>query len=205
DAGIVNFGADAGAEITVNSDMVIDHGGTWGSGDSLGVDFSLSGESAVEPAVDSAAEEMERLDSSDVTLGEVKDSIQETPDPGVSDVEPTVSEVPLDGQNDSCPAESESGEGWIEMPGHRWVKIDIEKAEHDIDKGPVEVEVKDAQGSLGESPQEDFSAERGVHTEELVDLSSSAGISDASKDDEPVYDLFELGAVEYVEETQSQR
>lgn len=88
---------------------------------------------------------------------------------GIAPEAPPQSAVPKKEAGPDASAGAYSSEkGWMEMPGHQWVKIDVEKDPREQDGERVNVEVTDAQ-----------------------------------KESEPVYDLFELGAVEYVEETKT--
>jgi hypothetical protein len=89
--------------------------------------------------------------------------------------------------------EAPTGDSWMEMPGHRWLKVDVEKDE----KEPVaDVEVREDR-SVSEQPL----GEREVVAEQ-VNVSEAADVEEREEDGEPIYDLFELGAVEYIEETQ---
>ncbi len=105
---------------------------------------------------------------------------------------------------------------------HKWFKIDIERGGGTVDAASEEVEVREADdiasgetetGEAGETAPErmeaaepeEFSieglerpaAERPVHEQPFEEEAEKAGMEDV----EPVYDLYDLGAVEYVEET----
>ena len=71
------------------------------------------------------------------------------------------------------------------MPGHRWLKIDVNKSELEEDR-PVDVTVE----SSSPTPE----PQRSAPPEDAED-----------GDPDPVYDLGELGAVEYSEEIGAER
>jgi len=97
------------------------------------------------------------------------------------------------------PEAPQSDGGWMEMPGHRWLKINVEKSEIGTEASAVSVKVEDsaepAAGRTGHGAPPVMKAANEMSA-------SEAGVAD---DGERVYDLLELGAVEYVEETQSRR
>lgn len=99
---------------------------------------------------------------------------------------------------------SKSGEpeepgSWMEMPGHRWLKIDVDQSE--AERGPDAVSVRI------DTPAE--SSARGREPErpaaEEATFGAPAEESASADDGETIYDLLELGAVEYAEETPAQR
>jgi len=159
-----------------------------------------------------------------------------------------------------------SGESWMEMPGHRWVKVDVESTGQQDQEGRVDVEVTgvspgqapaaadippmeepaaadippmeepqaaaqappvaDASGP-DEVPVQEYEIPVSPEFEESSPLATeapdagpqaaqqpqvqpaqqapgNAPAGDAEANGETVYDLFELGAVEYVEETKVQ-
>lgn len=108
-------------------------------------------------------------------------------------------------EGDFSRAENETSDPLMEMPGHKWLKIDVEKSVGESERGPVEVEVESADtvapGRLGEDPEP--AARSAVNGESLG--TPPAETESESSGQEPVYDLFELGAVEYVEETSLQK
>ncbi|MBN1884806.1 MAG: hypothetical protein JW876_04705 [Candidatus Krumholzibacteriota bacterium] len=79
------------------------------------------------------------------------------------------------------------GEGWMEMPGRERVRVDVEVDRDQAFDIPVD--------GIGGDPAEAAQNEPAV--EERSGTATDGG--------EPVHDLFELGAVEYTEETQTQR
>jgi hypothetical protein len=87
----------------------------------------------------------------------------------------------------------------MEMPGHRWLKIDVEKSKVEAEERPVEVTVRDS----SEPP----AGHAGLEEPAAPEAASVAPPSAArnAEDGEPVYDLLELGAVEYTEDTRTQR
>jgi hypothetical protein len=72
---------------------------------------------------------------------------------------------------------------WMEMPGRRWLKVDVEKSEAE-DSGAVDVKVEPP--APEPAPRRETGPEDGA-------------------DDDPVHDLAELGAVEYVQEIEVER
>ncbi len=113
-----------------------------------------------------------------------------------------------------------SGEDWMEMPGHRWVKIDVEEPSGiDSSAEPVSgggagendpmIIADELFGAAGDNG--DGALSGGFVAEVKENLMNMAGAGGGSgtmsgirggqqagdHDDEPVYDLFELGAVEY--------
>jgi hypothetical protein len=96
------------------------------------------------------------------------------------------------GQEQRPAAEERAGEptappaaegGWMEMPGHRWLKIDVEKNEPDDDRA---VDVKVESPAPNEAPRRAAEPEDGTESD-------------------PIHDLVALGAVEYVEEVEAER
>lgn len=72
--------------------------------------------------------------------------------------------------------------GWMEMPGHSWRPVTVESA---------------GDGAVDE-------AER-IPVDVRASGEATPAADAAEQDDDPVHDLTDLGAVEYVEETQTQR
>ena len=93
-------------------------------------------------------------------------------------------------------------ESWMEMPGHRWLKIDVEKTEAEEEPGKIEVTVKqpaEQRPPAAPVPEQELS---GV----VIEAADEPPLRAAeSRGDEAVHDLFDLGAVEYVEETPARR
>jgi hypothetical protein len=137
---------------------------------------------------------------------------------------PEVEELKVpDGQTDG----PQPGDDMMEMPGHRWVKIGAEDesvsqeahpatdiAADDSPEVVVEIQpiLEDAEKSVIEDSPEDMMERMTETIRGAVDMNQSQKaqkdtvMDDAETDDSegPVYDLFELGAVEYVEQTPSQ-
>jgi len=128
-----------------------------------------------------------------------------------------------DGQADG----PKPGDDMVEMPGHRWVKIGAEDesvseealpatdiAPDDSPEVVVEIQPisKDTEKSVIEDSPEDMMERMTETIRGAVDMNQSQKaqkdtvMDDAETDDsgDPVYDLFELGAVEYGEQTPSQ-
>ncbi len=195
---IVNFGAgsDSVRDTDGSQDLVIDHGGTWDGNEGTGLDFTpfeMSEKQAVEPSfegVESSVDERATLDGME---GVLEQQVSPEIPPG----------SPGDGQMGIRTGGPGSGESWMEMPGHRWVKIDVEKSEREGDVGAVEVEVREdvEAGIQAGTSGETLAAEEPVQQADTA-AAARAG-SEHGDDNEPVHDLFELGAVEYVEETQA--
>jgi len=104
--------------------------------------------------------------------------------------------------DEAAGGETQTGEpgqdgSWMEMPGHRWLKIDVEKPEAESDAVPVHI-------AAASEP----SAEAAEAEEPMVEAdcgTASRAENGAMNESETIHDLLELGAVEYVEETQPQR
>ena len=179
------------------SGLVIDHGKSWGGiveekpeaeertprrregspleseGDTVGADAAptSSGESAEAP-----------IDFSDMSSLRDLEKPEETP---------AASEAPHE-----FPRHDES---WMEMPGHRWLKINVEKSEAEPIARAVSV-------TAGKSPEP--AAGRGEPEAPAVAEAAREKPrpeTRAENEGDPVYDLSELGAVEYAEEIQAQR
>jgi len=188
--GVADIGAAPAVHAEESSEFVIDHGKSW--------DGMLAGEPEIEKAA--RAEEAKvpgapgpveaprdegKSDFSDMS------SLRELDSPGAAEMEHVTAEET-----------SRKSESWMEMPGHRWLKIDVEKAEVEEETGKIEVTVEPA-------ATETFPAAPALKQERDEAVFESAekpplGAA-PSEDNEPVYDLFDLGAVEYVEEIPMQR
>ena len=88
------------------------------------------------------------------------------------------------------------------MPGHRWLKIDVEKTEVEEETGKIDVTVKATERKTVENKPVSRKDEAEVVFESAEDSPLGAG---PGADDEPIYDLSDLGAVEYVEEVPMQK
>jgi hypothetical protein len=189
DAAIVNFGAGGDD----GSDLVIDHGKLW-EDDSFGERME-QGEDALDESAAAAGDNELMIDhgiAPDIPAdagSPAPDKLDETRVIGPPDAA-QIRDAAAKPEEKVEPAASASV---MEMPGHRWLKVDVEKDEREP---VVDVEVREDRGD-SVRPME----EREVVAEEI----RTPGTADAEKheeDGEPIYDLFELGAVEYVEETQ---
>ncbi|HSG28600.1 MAG TPA: hypothetical protein VLA34_08985 [Candidatus Krumholzibacterium sp.] len=111
------------------------------------------------------------------------------------------------------------GEDMMEMPGHKWVKIDMEEAAdtpdaHDVtpetagqtEQDPMVMDGPSAGPASMEDDTDDMFMERvtdtirGVAGLEGPGETNTAAIEEEKDEDDPIYDLFELGAVEYVDQ-----
>ncbi|HVO77044.1 MAG TPA: hypothetical protein VMT60_03580, partial [Candidatus Bathyarchaeia archaeon] len=102
----------------------------------------------------------------------------------------------------SRPQEPRESGSWMEMPGHRWLKIDVEKSEPEEEAGKIDVTVQNAAPETVHSE----SAAGGDGGESVFEAVEEPPFkTDAGADDDPIYDLLDLGAVEYVEETPTRR
>jgi len=91
----------------------------------------------------------------------------------------------------------EEANSWMEMPGHRWIKVDVEQnaardATEDVD---VQVHKEVYEERVARESDEELDSR--VNTQERDAAGAGeVGAVDEASDGEPVYDLFELGAVE---------
>ncbi|OQX86278.1 MAG: hypothetical protein B6D63_00285 [Candidatus Latescibacteria bacterium 4484_7] len=105
-----------------------------------------------------------------------------------------------EGENEKSSASDDS---WMEMPGHRWVKIDVEGSDDGVDEKVVQVEVSSSTAEANDAIERQDAFEEPVQKESPESPVSSRNRTESSDvDGEPVYDLFELGAVEYVEKSE---
>ncbi len=162
---------------------------------------------AVEPESEAGEKEyvIPSIDESSVESGLFVEP-ETTPDPAAEAAGEPVSEQ-----------ENESG-GAAE---HKWFKIDIEKEEEAADAASEEVEVRETDDIASEETEEadeaapermeagepDAFSVNGLdepaeveHSEQEEPFEEEASEME-TEDGEPVYDLYDLGAVEYVEET----
>jgi uncharacterized phage infection (PIP) family protein YhgE len=176
-------------------DMVIDHGSSW------------KGISPREKARETAESEgSEEEGFSFKNLDEMKEAFaQATPETAseenASDFSDMSSLRQLDGKIETVPEPARGQKqtprdgGLKEKPGHLWRKVEVEKTEIEDGAGQVDVTVKAASP---EAPHEDS----GTIFESVEEAPLGAEKND---DNETIYDLFDLGAVEYVKESQIQR
>jgi len=188
--------AAAAADAGDSSDMIIDHGSAWrGMG---------SGEETPETAESESEADGEEVISFG-SMEEMKAGFAQTP-PGrdrgadTSDFSNISSLRHLDGGDDAA---AETGRAHGKLPedrgrpdeaGSRWRKVEVEKTEVEEDAGQVNVTVKAA------APKAPPQA-----ADPLTEAADEAPAGAAENDDDPVYDLFDLGAVEYCRENQMQR
>ena len=176
-------------------DMVIDHGKSW--------DGIHPRESAGETA---ESEGNEEEGFSFKNLDEMKEAFaQAAPEAAseehVSDYSDMSSLRQLDGTAEKVPEPARGREqapednGPAEKPGHAWRKVEVEKTEIEDEAGQVDVTVETASAK---APQ----ADSGTVFESVEEAPLGAEKND---DDETIYDLSDLGAVEYVKESQIQR
>ncbi|TFG88422.1 MAG: hypothetical protein E4H16_05095 [Candidatus Atribacteria bacterium] len=117
-------------------------------------------------------------------------------------------DIPEEAEVKSSPGPHEGGD-WMEMPGNNWMKINGEidsdedepvTRESDVSREPVDMKetyLDDSTDSLGRVTDAILAASGQSFTDQDEDVSTS--VSDQVDNEEPVYDLFELGAVEYLE------
>ncbi|UCF04658.1 MAG: methyl-accepting chemotaxis protein [bacterium] len=227
DSSIVNFGANGDVESEERSDLVLDQTKAWdGVAQPDAVTDDYDGFSGISAAKDTTGEvevtgrEEIHLDNVGEMEGDARQSevaFQEE----ARQPQAEMNEMPQ-------PAGSKDSNSWMEMPGHRWVKIDIErnaqgKDQRDVDVRVVSDEVpKTGEAAMAQTPVEGVGnvrepvgiSEKSAPEREIAADMRDPGpeiISDMSEpmpgekvEEDPVHDLFELGAVEYVEETQKQ-
>lgn len=204
DASIVNFGAGVSDECDDDSALVIDHGKLW-EDEPVSGEHGASDEGA-EANPERAAEESAGdvgttfMPTDEYEFGHTdkeRDALAVTEDAAE---EAAVREDEPVSREDACekPA-SVDGDSWMKMPGHRWLKINVEKSEHEKAEN-IEVRegrrADDEAASVEKSPVGETDA---AACRDAADIEETATCNDG---EEPIVDLFELGAVEYVEETQ---
>jgi hypothetical protein len=176
-------------------DMVIDHGSSWkGMGPRENVRETAEGEKSEDEGF------------SFKNLDEMKEAFaQAAPETAgekdASDFEDMSSLRQLDGKAETVPEPARGPErtpedgGPAEKPERPWRKVEVEKTEVEDEAGQVDVTVKAASP---EAPQEDS----GTVFESAEEAPLGAEKND---DNETIHDLLDLGAVEYVKESQIQR
>ena len=179
----------AGESADDASPFVIDHGSSWkGMPGTAGEAAERAEEpepetheaSETESETTSARPENEpAADFSDMSSLRNLDGQPEAVECACEPAPPPAAEDPA-GRPGAAPA---SDGAWMEMPGRRWLKIDIEKNEAG-DNGAVDVKVEPP--APEPAPRRDAEAEDGT-------------------DNDPIHDLVELGAVEYVQEIEVER
>ncbi len=183
DRSIVNFGSGEPEKLSVQNDFVIDHGHVWDgcptADESPDKGMSLDDSAIAEsPAGPDAGDEISFGDFDDQGGLPEEDAL-----PG--------------GGRETGEGPEEGGE-WMEMPGHRWVKIDVEKSGNELSRDNVQVEVDAGPGVQGPDSAPPMSQAPAAGGPSQVSMDPHG----RKEEEEPIYDLFELGAVEY-EETPS--
>ncbi|MBN2071056.1 MAG: methyl-accepting chemotaxis protein [Candidatus Krumholzibacteriota bacterium] len=154
-----------------------------------------------EPAVEEVEESLQEisLESSNAV---------DLPDGSVEDDD--IYEIPESAEIKESSGPHEGGD-WMEMPGHQWVKIGSEEAgsEGSSPTGSAEYFKPEQKNMIGEG--QDSPADSLERVTDAIRLATGQNISGkvenvpagqvAGLKEEEVYDLFELGAVEYVEKT----
>lgn len=200
DGNLVTFGADFNNRESDDGGLVLDRSDEWQAtsalkeepAEDLTVDFN---EKTVEPPQEGMS----------LDLGGMPEARREE----VQEVETGEAEM----------AGPHEGEDWMEMPGHKWVKIESEgktqepddlfeevsetPSERSVD--PVMEEIREPGMIIDELAQaiagsRDCS-EVAEHLEESTDLAAEPEMEDGEK----VHDLYDLGAVEYAGDTPNQQ
>jgi hypothetical protein len=205
DASIVNFGAGADDECDDESALVIEHGRLW-------EDEHTRGEYGASDDVLESKPECEAVEES---TGDGKTTFAPTDkyEFGHADeergslavTEPAAEEAAVEeddpvSREDACKTPAPvDGDSWMKMPGHRWLKVDVEKSEHEQAEN---VEVKEGKSADDEAVPVEESPAGEKEAAMCRDASDMEEAATYNADNDPIVDLFELGAVEYVEETQ---
>jgi hypothetical protein len=165
-------------------------------------------EPASEPILDEAGEVRESDEkegsSQEVEIQEdeaqVKEYVISIGDEAAAEAESYLDGVKPDvsGGEDTAPPSAE-GDEWEDMAAKEWVKIDIDKSERVDDAGPEEVTVRETADMTGEQPVDQ---EAPPTSEEMTERIPESQFPPEGEDgeEEQIYDLYELGAIEYVEE-----
>lgn len=180
-------------------ELVIEHGKSWGgitdrvpeseAANAADEDFSFKHlDTAGDRPAPSAAEAIEAEPESDYS--------------DMSSLRDLKSPAEAEAKTPERPEEPRESGSWMEMPGHRWLKIDVEKTEVEEETGKIDVTVQDpVQKTVQEEPASHKDEDEVVfESAEEAPLGAGTGA-----DDEPIYDLSDLGAVEYVEEAPLQK
>jgi len=192
---IVNFGSGSPSDAQPKpaDDLVIDHGGSW-SGTSGAPAPKQAEPRQAQPAPPPG-------DEGSLKISGLTESLAAEHAAAMGG---DVSSAP---HEEAAPAAAPDGTGdWMEMPGHRWVKVD---AEHE-QPGPVEqpqVQDVEQQPPLREAePPLSAAPEPVQHAEDVVETAGAAmpaGPDSEDTDEDPIYDLSELGAVECLDEAEA--
>lgn len=204
DSDIVNFGADSADYTDDEEDFVIDHGKLWEddafSGEPDMVEETLEREAETAPPDEAAAGVQTPFDD-----GDVRDAV--ITGNGYME-EPSAAAIPDDAMDDEqgrgIPGEEADsievgvGDGWMQDMTDQRNRLTVDNDEPAAGQ-KVHVEV-------AEDRQESVADSRGVErtkNDTAAARREAPRVGDSApraEDNEPVYDLFELGAVEYVEE-----
>lgn len=165
---IVNFGT--GPESTASAapadDLVIDHGGSWSR------PAEMPPREAVSPGTPGGEDGSLKISGLAESLAAQHAAAQTAP----------AREAQAEGSR-AAPARDDAapdaGGDWMEMPGHRWVKVD--------------------------APQDQVEprAVRPAPADETGPSRDEMAAAEPETDGEPIYDLYDLGAVECPEETEA--
>ncbi len=130
----------------------------------------------------------------DIPIDVAEDILDET----VAAVEEAVNDDPSPAEDaGTVPESAGSEEDWLGKADKQWFKIDIDKDQKPVDVGPEEVAVRETEDVVVDEP--------GSSDDQAAVAPSVPEQPAASAEEEdPIYDLFDLGAVEYVEETMTQ-
>jgi methyl-accepting chemotaxis protein len=175
------------------SELIIDHGKAW-SGMSAGAAECEPHERAADELplkhVDDAKSRPSR-ETAETLGGEPKSDFSD-----MSSLRELGSAEDAELEHEPRHGQAREDGSWMEMPGHRWLKINVEKAEREEETGKIEVTVKPpARNAVPDAP----AAEREEAAPAFESTEEPPLKVETGEDEEPIYDLFELGAVEYNE------
>ena len=179
-------------------EFVIDHGKSW----------SGIGEEVPEGAAANPADEafsFRHLDAEDRPAPAAAETVNDESQSDFSDMS-SLRELKSPGEKNAKtvdrPEEPRDSGSWMEMPGHRWLKIDVEKTEVEEGSGTIDVTVQ----APGRKTVQEQPAVREDENEVVFESAEEPPLgAETGTNDEPIYDLFDLGAVEYVEEAPLQK
>ena len=182
-----------------SSEFIIDHGTSWGG---IGADKpEIERTEHTEEACTPKSMEEAKAPSAPAPV-ESRRAERESDFADMSSLRKLESPDAVEEERTAAEAHPARKDSWMEMPGHRWLKIDVEKAEVEEETGKIEVTVETAAtktSPAAPAPKEE--REEAVFESAEEPPLKAAG----SQDNETIYDLFDLGAVEYVEEIPIQR
>ncbi|MFA4947532.1 MAG: hypothetical protein WC674_03365 [Candidatus Krumholzibacteriia bacterium] len=195
DAGPAGQERAAAGDSKGSPDMLIDHGSSW---------KGISPRENARETEESEGSEEEGF--SFKNLDEMKEAFaQATPESAsekyASDFSDMSSLRQLDGKTETVPEPARVREqtpedgGLMKKPGHTWRKVEVEKTEIEDEAGQVDVTVK---ATAPQAPHEDS-------TTVFESVEEAPLGAEKNDDDETIHDLLDLGAVEYVKESQIRR